>query len=311
MPRSARLGSGWHLRPLLDFERAELLAWAKQEHLEWIEDPSNVNARFDRNYLRHDVLPAVRARWPSVARTVARTAGHAAEAAKIEDDLARVDLAVVRAGLTLDMDRLDALDEPRQRAVVRAWLRDLRVPTPTVSSLSALLHDSRVAAADRVPVTRWPGAAVYRYRRHLYAVMQGEVGDRCGSCRAGQSFDLGAGQTLEWRPAIGAGLSRSRLASTVEVVRRASGERVQPAGSVHRQSLRKWLQQRAIVPWQRQAIPLVVVEGRIASIADLAYMQEFAAQPGEDAWELVWRGRPSLTESDFQNASVPGGGRST
>jgi tRNA(Ile)-lysidine synthase len=83
MPRSARLGRGWHLRPLLEFERAELLAWARHERLDWIEDPSNVNARFDRNYLRHDVLPAVRARWPSVARTVARTAGYAAEAAEI------------------------------------------------------------------------------------------------------------------------------------------------------------------------------------------------------------------------------------
>jgi tRNA(Ile)-lysidine synthase len=192
---------------------------------------------------------------------------------------------------------------------VRAWLRELGLPSPAANTLASLLHDSRAAAADRIPVTHWPGANAYRYRGHLYALRDTERALRSGTCRPGEAFDLGSGQTLEWQRGRGRGLSRERLPETVEITHRASGERIQPAGEAHRRSLRKWLQERAIVPWQREAIPLVVVDGRVVAIADLACMQEFAARPDEDSWQLAWRGRPPLTPTEFQ--SVPGGGRST
>ncbi len=64
MPARARLGEGWHGRPLLDFDRAELSSYAKQSGLSWVSDPTNSAPRFDRGWLREEILPQLRERWP-------------------------------------------------------------------------------------------------------------------------------------------------------------------------------------------------------------------------------------------------------
>lgn len=74
MPAVSRLGQGRLLRPFLEVDRAELLAYAGKHGLRWIEDASNTDTGFDRNYLRHRVLPLLRERWPAVNRTLSRSA---------------------------------------------------------------------------------------------------------------------------------------------------------------------------------------------------------------------------------------------
>src|SRR5690606_38380138 len=93
MPRQAPFGRGRLCRPLLDFSRAELEAWARARGLEWLDDPSNAEARFARNFLRLEILPALRQRWPQLAATVSRSARHCAEAAWLLDEMAALDLA--------------------------------------------------------------------------------------------------------------------------------------------------------------------------------------------------------------------------
>lgn len=92
MPRQRRLGNGYLLRPLLEASRADLEAYAAKHQLSWIEDPSNQDRHFSRNYLRHQVFPALTARWPQAAATMARSAAHLSEAQGLLDDLAQMDL---------------------------------------------------------------------------------------------------------------------------------------------------------------------------------------------------------------------------
>ena len=84
--------AGWLARPLLGFTRAELEAWARAQGLAWLEDPSNADRRFDRNYLRIEILPRLRARWPAAAVTVARVAEQAAETMDVAAEVAVADL---------------------------------------------------------------------------------------------------------------------------------------------------------------------------------------------------------------------------
>src|SRR6185295_6459288 len=116
----------------------------------WVEDPTNLEPRFDRNYLRHSVLPAVRARWPRAARTVGQASILTAETVQLAAVLAESDLARVREGLTLPIAALGALPEARQRAVLRAWLAGQDLPLPSVGALLALRRDLWRAADDRV-----------------------------------------------------------------------------------------------------------------------------------------------------------------
>jgi len=92
MPESSALGQGRLLRPLLAVSRAELQAYAEQQELRWIEDPSNAQLDYDRNYLRHNILPLLQQRWPATSAVLARGARHQADAAQLLYELAAIDL---------------------------------------------------------------------------------------------------------------------------------------------------------------------------------------------------------------------------
>ena len=291
--------AGWLARPLLGHTRVELRDWAASRGLDWLEDPSNADPRYDRNYLRLAVLPALRARWPAAARTAGRVAARAAEALDLEAERVTADLATVAEGETLLLARLVALPPARQRLVLRAWLRLLGVEPPGLATLESLRHDMLAAGAGRIPETRWPRGVVRRYRDRLYAVAAAtEAPWLAGAWQPGTAFDLGALGRLELQAGTGEGISRGRLSGPLEVVPRPAGARFLPAGGAHRRELRKWLQDRGVLPWQRERLPCIRVAGEIVAIGDLACGGSLAALPGEPAWRVVWHGRPALTESE-------------
>jgi len=128
---------------------------------------------------------------------------------------------------------------------------------------------------------------------------------------AGKRCSLGAGMYLDWQATTGSGLSRSRLPLEVTIQPRVGGERFREAGKPHSRPLRKWLQERGVVPWQRAAIPLVLVGEQVVAVADIAVASDFAATPDEPSWRLDWTQRPLLFEWEFLGADVSGGGHTT
>lgn len=296
---------GWLARPLLGFTRAQLATWAAAQGLSWLEDPSNADPRFDRNYLRLEVLPRLRARWPAAAVTVGRVADQAAEALDVATAVSAADLATLAEGETLALGPLRRLPAGRQRLALRAWLRSRGCPVPSAATLEALRRDMLHADVDRVPVTRWPGGEVRRYRGRLYATSSTVPADwRAGRWVPGMPFDLGSDGRLELVAATGTGLSRARLAGGLEVVRRPAGGVFKPAGHPHHRELRKWLQERGVLPWRREALPCLRCSGEIVAIGDLAYGGALAAAPDEPSWRVAWHDRPTLTEAEARAAGA-------
>ena len=300
MPPVAPFARGWHARPLLAFTRDELQDWATAMELDWLEDPSNVDTRFDRNFLRLEVLPAVRRRWPAAARTVARVAAQATEAIELDAIAAAGDLALAQEAGTLSLPAMRLLAPSRQRRLLRAWLRSAGLPIPAPPPLEAWRHDMMTAAVDRVPRTRWPGVVVHRYRDRLYATATSTEARPWspGAWRPGQAFDLGRLGQLELRAARGEGLSRARLTGALEVGRRPTGGSFRPAGSAHHRPLRKWLQERGVLPWMRSQLPVIAFGGEIVAVGDLACGGALVAAPDEESWRIAWTGRPPLTEAE-------------
>jgi tRNA(Ile)-lysidine synthase len=290
---------GWLARPLLGFTRAELEAWARARGLAWLEDPSNADPRFDRNYLRLEILPRLRARWPAAAVTVARVAEQAAEALDVAGEVAAVDLSALAEGETLMLGPLERLPVARQRLALRAWLRSRGVAVPPAATLEALRRDMFRADDDRMPVTRWPGAVVRRYRGRLFAAESDAPADwQAGRWLPGESFGLGSDGRLELVAATGVGMSRERLAGGLEIVPRPEGSAFKPAGHPHHREVRKWLQEHGVLPWRRASLPFIRFGGEIVAIGDLAYGGALAAAPGEPSWRIVWHDRPTLTEAE-------------
>jgi tRNA(Ile)-lysidine synthase len=291
-------GDAWHARPLLGFTRDELADWAAAQGLRWLEDPSNQDLRFDRNYLRLAVLPLLRQRWPGVAHTAGRVAEFARDALAVEAATVAQDLPAVLRGRALELRALQALDGPRQRAVLRAWLAGLGLPPPPARTLAALLHDMQHAAVDRNPESRWPGAVVRRYRGHLHAGSVAVAAAAAVHWDGAGHLEWSAESSLELVADCGRGLSRARLPAAFDVVPRTPGTGFRPAGGVHRRPLRKWLQEQEVLPWRRDALPLFCADGQLLAVADLGVAAEFAAAPGEPSWRIVWHGRGAVTAAD-------------
>ncbi len=308
MPTVSRLGQGWRLRPLLDIARADLLAYAHEHGLRWIEDASNADTRFDRNYLRHQILPLLKERWPAVSRNLARSAQWCAETTTWLDAEADIDLAHVATHRPdcLDLPALRELSELRQRNGLRRWLRRLGLPVPDRRQLHHILHDALTAAPDRNPCVRWAGAEVRRYRDGLYAMPALTPHD--------------AQQTLVWRASgdgwlplelpgvgwlrmeriVGAGLRAEVLAGGSLLVQfRQGGEQFRPVGRSHSQELKKLLQQAGIPPWERDRLPLLYSPPAptlppqgggsepLLAVVGLGVAAEYAAAPGERGWQPV------------------------
>jgi tRNA(Ile)-lysidine synthase len=292
-------GSGnWLARPLLELTRVELEAWARATNLTWISDPSNDSVDFDRNYLRHRVVPAMYERWPAAARSAVRTAGHIAEAGRVLEALAEADSAHVVRGPCLDVESLKALGSARLRNVLRQWLRQSGLSAPSTRKLAAMEHDLLNARADRVPCVDWPDAEVRRHRGLLYCLpRQPQLkGTEILIWPTAESIELPAQLgSLSLRADASGEICAARLADSLSVRFRAGGEIVQPCGDPHHRKLKKLLQSAAVLPWWRDRLPLVYSADRLVAVGDLWVDEEFAPRErGESAVRIEWHGRPQV-----------------
>lgn len=292
MPPWAVLGRGLHARPLLASSRSALRGYAQARGLTWVDDPSNATLAFDRNFLRHEIMPRLTRRWSGVAARMARAARHCAEASHLLDALARLDLAPLRDALPgrLDAEGLRRLEPARQRNALRAWLRELGLPVPGTRQLHQALHDVMSAQWDATPCIRWPGAELRRYRDRVYAMAPLSAHDphQVMPWDLRQTLALpGLAIRLVARATRGQGLGRAACEdSTITVRFRRGGERCRPAGRGHTHALKKLFQERGVPPWERDRIPLIYADDQLAAVADWWVCEPFAADEGEPGYAI-------------------------
>lgn len=298
MPAAAAFGRGWLLRPLLDVGRSELEHWVRSRGLEWVEDDSNADPRFDRNYLRREVVPRLKARWSAAARVAARSAAHLADARAVLDEVAAADLARVLRGRAVALDALRELPPARRRQVVRAWLQGRGLPVPDTRHLERVLGELCAARADAQPCVRWRGAEVRRHRGLLHALEELPQPPAAQvlrwDWRRGRSLALGAGLgRLVLRADPGGPIDAARLPAQLTVRWRAGGERLQTEPGGPRRTLKELLRVRGVLPWMRDRIPLVHAGPGLVGIADLAVEARYQAAPGtRRRCRIVWRDAP-------------------
>jgi tRNA(Ile)-lysidine synthase len=297
MPVMTTLGAGQHLRPLLAASREMLQQYAVANRLVWIEDPSNADVAFDRNYLRQQVLPVLRQRWPAVAASLSRSASHCAEAAQLLAERAEQDLhALAGQENTLSLTGLVALPTARQGNVLRHWIKQLSGNTPSAAVLARILHDVIGSRRDSGPCVRWGSFEIRRYRQELFLLRQVGAGDQPGGQPGELDWALvgpltlpGAGGVLTATAATGCGIRGAAVPDgRVRVAWRQGGECCMPAGRGHHHSLKKLFQEQGIPPWERSRIPLIYIQGRLAAVAGLWVCEPFQAGPAESGFRINW-----------------------
>jgi tRNA(Ile)-lysidine synthase len=291
MPVTAALGQSMLARPLLTCSRQQLQHYAEEHALAWIEDPSNTDTAYDRNYLRHAVLPHLYSRWPALGQTLGRAADHFAEAAGLLDMLAADDLAGVGTDQGLSIRQLQALDAARQRNLLRYWFRQQDLPVPQSRQLEHILSDVIPARLDAEPCVRWHGAEVRRYRDTLLAMSPLPATDTESSHPWDLSrpldIPLPAGRLVA-TTATGSGLAARYAKSRVSVRFRRGGEVCQPVGRQHHHDLKTLMQDAGIPPWQRDRIPLIFVDEQLAQVVGHWLCEPFQAAAGETGLVVEW-----------------------
>jgi tRNA(Ile)-lysidine synthase len=295
MPERAEFEGGLLLRPLLVFTRADLERWARDRGLRWNEDPSNADREFDRNYLRHEVMPALQRRWPAAAHTLSRAARHSAEAEAVVQVLAAEDWQHYGAGQTLPVRALAELSEPRARQLLRHWIHLRGLALPPSAKLGEILLQAQ-AAEDRNPCVDWQGAEVRRYGDQLFALRPLPAAPAEFQLRPGSFEDLGQGLgALGLVPVAGEGIRAALCGPAgLRVAFRSGGESCRPAGRAHDRPLKKWLQEMHVFPWLRDRLPLVYSGEELLAVAGLFACEPYAARPGEAGLRIEWREHPPL-----------------
>ena len=157
------------LRPLLPVTRDQLEQYARARGLDWSEDPSNADERFDRNYLRRAVLPLIRQRWPAAAATVSRSAAHLAEARSLLEQLAGAALQDAHDGAALRVSVLRRLPLPQRRNAVRQWIAERGLGVPDQRRLREICGPMLTGRDDALPRVSWRGGELRRYADRLFA----------------------------------------------------------------------------------------------------------------------------------------------
>ena len=285
---------GWLVRPLLSFARSELQAYADAHDLAWIDDPSNEDRRYDRNYLRHEVLPKFEHRWPEASSRLRQSALLASEAASLLDQMADADLQTLgERPDRLSLDGLRALSSVRQRNLLRYVIRELGLPAPPFGQLMSIVTDLVPAREDAQPIVQWAGAEIRRYRDKVY-VLPGlpENDDSTAVAMTGDALRLGHGMgELQLEAGAGTGLAEAIVAAGLEVCFRKGGEEIKLPGQSHTKKLKKLLQEAGVVPWMRERLPLLYSGGELVAVADLWIASAAASEPGI---AVHWKNRPPI-----------------
>ena len=280
------------LRPLLDVTREEILEYARDRGLEWIEDESNQDMYFLRNFVRHEVLPVIARRFPAYRATLARAAGHLAEAARVLDELASADAAGELADGTLSIAALRRLPPARGRNLLRYFLASRGVTMPGTERLDEALRQALTAKQDARVLVELGDFTLRRHAGRLHLVRaRGVPPAHFEKLWRGEKKmalpELGGVLTLA--RATGAGISLSRLGGGVVTIRlRRGGERLQPNCRRPRRSLKNLLQEARMPPWQREYIPLIFCGGKLVWAARIGVDCAFQAAAGEAAVEPTW-----------------------
>ena len=278
------------LRPLLNETRESLRQWALAHQLSWIEDESNQDDTYDRNFLRLRVIPVLRERWPHFSEAVARSASLCAEQEQLLDEMLAAELAsLVAEDGSLAITPLTSMSPPRRAALLRRWLAGQQAPMPAREVPERLWHEVALAREDASPCLRLGDFTVRRFQQRLYWVKylpgQTESVQHWPDWRQPLRLADGLGE-LMLQP--GGRLRPPSADEPVTVRFRASGH-LHIVGRHGGRKLKKIWQELGVPPWRRDTTPLLFYgETPIAAADDLFVTTEGEVKDGEGV-RLMWR----------------------
>jgi tRNA(Ile)-lysidine synthase len=297
MPVCRSFGAGWHVRPLLNVTPAELKGLCASFLGAMPADPMNEDMRFDRAYVRKLVWPLLENRWPGVEIALSRSAAHMRDAQCLLNAAGAKLLTHLRDGDALSVPGLRALPPLQRMNAVRLWLSEAGAEPPSTARLAEALRQILDADADQLPVIVWGEIALRRYRSRVFltaAQVPRIENERPLAAASGAALELGPGLgTLRLVPQIG-GIEAGALPLELKVRRREGGEALKPARQAKTQSLQHLCQSQGVLPWMRDALPLIFAGDALLAVGDLWADARWCGAADAPGLGVQWENAPIL-----------------
>ena len=285
-------GEGIIFRPMLEVSKTSVMDYAKEHQLKWVEDSSNQDTHFDRNFLRKKIIPQFRERWPSIASSVSRLSQLSAQNIKILNQIAEEDIGPIANMNELPLAKL--LDKSFERAnnMLRYIILANGMSIPSMKTLQDGLKEMLDPETDK-SVIAWKDYCIRKYKNHLYFLSNSDLEPNKVDVRIpweiGKTVNLGENiGTIEATFIHGDGLSIEKCKNKLTISYRQGGELIKPIGHRINKSLKNLFQENQILPWMRDKIPLIYYQDELVSVADLWFNQNYVASQNEAGFVVNW-----------------------
>jgi len=288
------------LRPLLEVSRSSIEAYARLNELTWITDESNDDTTFDRNFLRHDVLPIIRKRYPHYPDMLLRSSRHFSEAAMLMDELAQIDRDDCLVAGKLNVEKLRKLSLSRAKNLIRYNLLLHGADLPSTARLNEILRQLWALSPDHQFHVSFGNTEIRSFHGAIYILSKQEKAEEFTEYRYvwhGEALPniqhiQGIIQFIESK---GQGISSKKLLDNMISIRlRKGGERFKPACNRPHRSLKNLLQEASIPPWERMRVPLLFCDGKLVWVPGIGIDCEFQAGPGDVGIMPIWNSSLSI-----------------
>ena len=280
-------------RPLLRINREIIEDYAKENNLNFIEDESNNNLHFDRNFLRKEILPLIKSRYPDIINTISRSSENIAEGLNLHKAIAKEDanLYFSKNKERLSLSMLKVLEKERVVNLIRWWLdvnKQLMPSKKTMSELYKQIKDVKKDALLNIDISE--SISIKAYRDELFLVeKQIKIDPYELIWRGEEVVELPGNSKLIFKRSVGAGFSLSKIGSkTLTIQNRNGGESFKPKNNQPTRTLKYLLQTSNIPPWKRQLMPLVFSENELVAVPDFGVHYKFQTDKEEDGWDINW-----------------------
>jgi tRNA(Ile)-lysidine synthase len=253
MPKEKPLAKGFHYRPMLNISKSQIIKYAKKHKLIWIEDDSNKNTDFRRNFLRLEIIPKLSTVYKNLAKVLSRSAKHQSEALKLSRELADIDLKtnqIINVSGRINIDKLIKLEAHRIKNIMRYHLSLLGFLAPTDKIMKQIIN-LLYAKQDAKPLVKWNNFEIRRYQQELYFIdiSQNNTGQKCPI------------------------QSEFENSNNFSIRYRTQGQRIKLPNKHHSQSLKKVLQEANIPPWERNSLKMYYVDDELIAMEKIGLMQ--------------------------------------
>jgi tRNA(Ile)-lysidine synthase len=274
-------------RPLLNTSRIDIESYAKKHKLKWIEDESNQNIDFDRNFIRSKILPILNNRFSHIVKVISRSASHLAEAQHLLDELAKIDLKnYLKSNIykhKLQVKTLEKLSLSRAKNILRYWLEINNQLMPSKDLLDECLRQVLTAKKDatiKIQITK--DFEIRRYKDEIYIVQKNQKSNKNYEIiwKGEPEILLPNGTQLNFKKVKGRGINFKFLDhQKLKIRNRQGGEFFKPDSKRPTKKIKQLLQESDLPPWEREFFPMIFVDDELAAVPNFGIDQKYQAGP--------------------------------